>query len=122
MNLADNPKVTYALIKLEDLLNEHRESPHPDFSHITSHKDQVLACYQPIFSARHLPDLTKAEFESFLLIRNNNHWESLHRVGKFMTEDLALLREALSTLVDESRTVRERLNALRPERKTVKKG
>ena len=115
MNLSENPKVTYALIKLEDLLNEQREDPHPDFTHITSHKDQVLAYYQPIFSRRHIPDLTKAEFESFLLFRNNNHWDSLHRVGKFMTEDMSLLREALSTLVDESRPVRERLNELRPE-------
>jgi hypothetical protein len=116
MSLADNPKVTYALIKLEDLLNEQRENPHPDFAHITSHKDQVLAYYQPIFSARHIPDLTKAEFESFLLFRNNNHWDSLHRVGKYMTEDMGLLREALATLVEESRPVRDRLNELRPER------
>ena len=116
MNLADNPKVTYALIKLEDLLNEQRENPHPDFEHITSYKSQVLAYYQPIFSARHIPGLTKAEFESFLLFRNNHHWDSLHRVGKFMTEDMKLLREALAILVDESRPVRDRLNELRPER------
>ena len=116
MTLAENPKVTYALIKLEDLLNEQRENPHPDFAHITSHKDQVLAYYQPIFSTRHIPDMTKAEFESFLLFRNNNHWDSLHRVGKFMTKDMDLLREALATLVDEERPVRERLNELRPER------
>jgi hypothetical protein len=43
MPLANNPKVTYALIKLEDLLEEQRENPHPDFAHITSHKDRVLA-------------------------------------------------------------------------------
>lgn len=116
MQLADNPKVTYALIKLEDLLEEQRENPHPDFAHITNHKEQVLTRYQPIFSASHIPELTKAEFESFLLCRNNNHWDSLHRVGKFMTQNMNLLREALATLVDESRPVRERLNELRPER------
>ena len=113
---SDNPRVTYALYKLEDLLNQQRENPHPDFAHITNHKDQVLAYYQPIFSASHIPELTKTEFESFLLFRNNNHWDSLHRVGKFMTEDMDLLREALSTLVDESRPIRDRLNELRPER------
>lgn len=115
-SLAQNPKVTFALIKLEDLLNEQREDPHPDFAHITSHKDEALARYQPVFSASHIPDLSKAEFESFLLIKNNHHWDSLHRVGKYMTEDMDLLREALATLVDESRPVRERLNELRPER------
>jgi hypothetical protein len=113
---ADNPKVNYALYKLENLLDEQRENPHPDFAHITTHKDVALARYQPVFSASHIPELTKAEFESFLLFKNNNHWDSLHRVGKFMTEDMDLLREALATLVDESRPVRDRLNKLRPER------
>jgi hypothetical protein len=116
MHLADNPKVTYALIKLEDLLNEQRESPHPDFAHITKRKDEVLARYQPVFSPNHISDITKTEFESFLLFRNNHHWDSLHRVGKFMTEDIKLLREALATLVDEHRPVHDRLNELRPER------
>lgn len=115
-SLSDNPKVTYALYKLEDLLNEQRTDPHPDFAHITAHKDEVLARFQPVFSPGHISDLTKAEFESFLLFKNNHHWDSLHRVGKFMTEDMDLLREALATLVDENRPVRDRLNELRPER------
>lgn len=113
---AENPKVTFALIKLEDLLNAQRENPHPEFIDITTHKDIVLARYQPVFSDRHLSELTKAEFESFLLFKNNHHWDSLHRVRKFMTEDMDLLREALTLLVDESRPVRDRLNELRPER------
>ena len=116
MLLSGNPKITFALIKLEDLLNEQRESPHPDFTDITTHKDAVLTRYQPVFSPSHIPALTKAEFESFLLFRNNHHWDSLHRVRTFMTEDMDLLREALATLVDEKRPVRDRLNDLRPER------
>src|SRR5215217_2283901 len=109
MNLTDNPKVTYALIKLEDLLNEQRENPHPDFDNITSHKDVVLAHFQPIFSTSHLRILTRSEFESFLLFKNNHHWTSMNRVGKYMVEDMDLLREALTILVDETRPVRERL-------------
>lgn len=115
MYLTDNPKVTYALIKLEDLLNEQLENPDDDFAEITSHKEEALARYQPIFSASHIPELSQAEFESFLLIKNNHHWDSLHHVGKYMTEDMNLLREALITLIDESRPVRNRLNELRPE-------
>jgi len=115
-SLVDNPKITYALIKLEDVLNEQRENPHPDFTDITTHKDVVLARYQPVFSASHIPELTKAEFESFLLFKNNHHWTNMNRVGKFIVEDMDLLREALIILVDESRPVRDRLNELRPER------
>ena len=113
---AQNPKITFALYKLEDLLNQQRENPHPDYDHITSHKSEVLASYQPIFEEDHIAKLTRAEFESFLLFRNNYHWDSLHRVGKFMTEDMDLLREALSILLDEGRPVQDRLNELRPER------
>jgi len=116
MNLTDNPKVTYALIKLEDLLNEERENPHPDFINITTHKDVVLERFQPVFSASHLCELTRAEFESFLLFKNNHHWTNMNRVGKYMVENMDLLREALTILVDETRPVRERLNELRPER------
>ncbi len=115
-SLSNNPKVTYALYKLEDLLNEQRENPHPDFTDITTHKDMVLARYQPMFSAEHIPQLTQADFKSFLLFKNNHHWTSMNRVGKFMVEDMGLLREALTILVDESRPVRDRLNELRPER------
>jgi len=113
---ADDPKVTFALYKLEGELNNQRENPHPDFTDITTHKDVVLARYQPMFSASHLPELTKADFESFLLFKNNHHWTNMNRVEKFMTEDMGLLRQALLILVDESRPVRERLNELRPER------
>ena len=116
MQLADNPKVTYALIKLEDLLNEQRETPHPDFVNITTHKNLVLARYQPVFSAGRLSELTRADFESFLLFKNNHHWTSMNRVGKYMVEDMDLLREALTILVDETKPVRDRLNELRPER------
>lgn len=115
-DFSQDPRMTFALIKLEDLLKEQREAPHPDFTDITTHRDAVLKRYQFVFSTSHLPRLTRAEFESFLLFRNNHHWDSLHRVGKYMVEDMDLLREALAILIDESRPVGERLNELRPER------
>lgn len=115
-DFSTDPKMTFALIRLEDVLNEQHLNPHPDFKDITDHKHAVLAHYQPLFAPAHLATLTKADFESFLLYRNNHHWDSLHRVGKFMTEDMDLLRKALLILVDETRPIDERLNALRPER------
>jgi hypothetical protein len=116
MHLSDNPKVTYALYKLEDLLTGQRENPHPDFAHITSHKDEVLSRYQPIFSAIHIPSLKEEDFRSFLLYKNNHHWTNMERVGPRIVEDMNLLREALLILVDESRPVRDRLNEVRPSR------
>lgn len=113
---SENPRITFAIYKLEDVLQVQTETPDPDFKDITSHKDEVLERYRPVFSLDHLPELSKAEFDSFLLFRNNHHWDSLHRVRKFMTEDMDLLRTALTILVDESRPIQDRLNELRPER------
>lgn len=114
--LANDPKVTYAIIKLEDELNSQRENPDFDFTYITSHKNVTLQNYQPVFSSAHLPYLTKVEFESFLLYRNNHHWDSLHRVGSNITADLDLLKNALAILLDENLPIADRLNELRPER------
>lgn len=114
--LSEDPRISFALYKLEDELTAQRENPHPDFTDITTHKDAVLAHYQPVFSASHLPYLSRVEFESFLLFKNNHHWTQMNRVGKYMVEDMDLLRQALAILIDETRPVRERLNELRPER------
>ena len=113
---ANDPKTTYALYKLEDELNAQRLHPHPDWTDITTHKDVVLARYQPAFSPNRIGQLTKAEFESFLQFKNNHHWTQLNRVEKFMTEDMDALHGALGLLVEERIPVRERLNQLRPER------
>lgn len=110
----DNPKVTFALYQLEDELMRQKDDPHPDFVHIVEHRDQVLERFQPIFLPRHIPNLTRDEFESFLYFENNHHWTGLHRVKKFMTRDMSLLRRAIAILLDEGRPVRERLNQLRP--------
>lgn len=112
----DDPKVAYALFMLQDLLELQQENPDADFFDIISHRDQVLARYQPIFHPSNIPHLTKNDFESFLLYKNNHHWSSLHRVRKFITSDMPRLREALTILLDERRPVRERLNQIRPER------
>lgn len=116
MSLSDDPKITFALYKLEDLLVEQRQTPHPDFADIVSHKVSVLARYQPVFSCENVGGISREEFKSFLLIKNNHHWNNLHRVGKHIVEDMDLLREALTILLDETHPIQERLNTLRPER------
>lgn len=115
-SVPDDPRLTYAVFKLQDLLDIQKIDPDPDYLDITTHEDQVLAHYQPIFDPEHISNLTRAEFESFLYYKNNHHWDSLHRVKKPMTADMSLLREALAILLDESRPIRERINEIRPER------
>ncbi|NQT19784.1 MAG: DUF1016 family protein [Planctomycetes bacterium] len=93
------------------------DSPNPlcrQAAEIRDAKDQVLSRYQPAFSTEHIGNLAADEFRSFLLFRNNHHWDSIHRQGGLMTSNMEKLREALAWLVDESRSLRERLDALRP--------
>ncbi len=112
----EDPKITFAVIKLQDLLAAQSEDADPDFAYIVPRKKNTLDCYQPVFNPNHLPKLGKEEFEFFLLFRNNHHWDSLQRVETFITEDMGLLREALGILLDETRPIQERLNEIRPER------
>ncbi len=115
-NLPDDPKLSYAVIRLSDALETQKSNPNPDFTDITSHKEEVLARYQPLFHPASVKNLSKDVFLSFLLYKNNHHWDSLHRVGKYMTEDMDLLRDAITILLDEKRPIRDRLNEIRPER------
>ena len=115
-DLSFDPLIKFALYKLEGELNNQRETPDPDFSDITSHQTEVLKRYQPIFSLSTIPSLGKEEFESFLVYKNNHHWDGLQRIKGRITRDMDLLREALSILLDESRPIEKRLNELRPEK------
>lgn len=114
--LPDDPRMTYAVIKLQDVLEEQDLDPDPDYTDIVSHRDEVLKRYQAIFNPERIRLLSKKEFEDFLLYKNNHHWSDLHRVRKHMTADMVLLRDAITLLLDETIPVRERLNQIRPER------
>lgn len=113
---SSNPKITYATIKIQDILDKQVSSPDADFENITKRRDITLKKYQQVFSPTRISLLTKTEFTDFLLYRNNNHWDSLHRVGKYMVEDMELLREALTILLNEAIPIEDRINQLRPER------
>ncbi|MBN1509227.1 MAG: DUF91 domain-containing protein [Sedimentisphaerales bacterium] len=77
-------------------------------------KASVLEKYQPVFASENLDGLTAEMFRSFLLFRNNKHWDSIHRQGGWMTADMAKLQEALKVLLDEGLDIKTRLNRLRP--------
>ena len=52
-----------ALRKLQFILDEQRNNPDTDFLDITTHREEVLDRFQPIFQPSHIPDLTAEEFE-----------------------------------------------------------
>lgn len=74
----------------------------------------VLARFQPVFSADNLAKLTKEDFQSFLVPRNNLHWSGLHRKGPEICRDMSRLRAGLVVLLGESRPIAQRLNDLQP--------
>ena len=77
---------------------------------IVEPRDAVLARYQPVFSHEHVSEISMDEFRSFLLLENNHHWSGLHRQGPRMCADENKLRNALEILVDETRSVADRLD------------
>jgi hypothetical protein len=111
-----DPKITYAAIKLQDTIENLAAKPDDDFDFISVNREETLEFYASVFSPQHIPDLSEREFTDFLLYKNNHHWTNLHRVGKFMVQDMELLREALLILLDESIPIEDRINQLRPER------
>jgi len=78
------------------------------------HEKEVITKYGNIFNPKNLNDLTKEEFKSFLLFKNNKHWENIHRQGNIITKDMDRLRKALKILLDENKDIRERLDFLFP--------
>ncbi len=75
----------------------------------------MLAHFGSLFRPDNLSRLTREEFKSFLLIKNNKHWEGIHRQGNMVTKDMPRLREALGILLDETRPIKERLEVLFPK-------
>lgn len=78
---------------------------------------EVIDKYGYMFHPHNLDVLTKDDFKSFLLIKNNKHWEGIHRQGNMITQDMDKLRKALKILLDESKPLKERLDVLFPKNK-----
>ncbi len=80
------------------------------YQEIIQSRDAVLARFQPVFSSDHLPQLDEAEVKAFLRMENNKHWSGLHRQGNRICADMAVLRRALDTLLDETQPLPQRLD------------
>jgi len=80
-------------------------------------EDEVIDKYGSMFNPNKLDSLTKEDFKSFLLIKNNKHWEGIHRQGNMITQDMGKLKKALKILLNEEVPIEERLNILIPKNK-----
>ncbi|MBA7521717.1 Endonuclease NucS [subsurface metagenome] len=78
---------------------------------------EVIEKYGSVFNPNKLDSLTKEGFKSFLLIKNNKHWEGIHRQGNMITQDMGKLKKALKILLNEELPIEERLNILIPKNK-----
>jgi len=77
-------------------------------------EQEVTQYFGVIFSEKGIRTLTKQDMTGFLSFRQNKRWREISKED--VTADMERLRAALLTLVDESRPVAERLNALEPGR------
>src|SRR6266545_840597 len=75
---------------------------------IIENRDAVLSRYQPIFGLENIPNLSEEDFHSFLYFENNRHWSGLYRKGLALCEDMGLLRETLSILLNPELPLSER--------------
>ncbi len=75
---------------------------------------EVTQYFGVIFSAKGIATLTKQDMTGFMSFAQNKRWREISKEN--VTADMDRLRAALLVLVDESRPLAERLNALEPGR------
>lgn len=80
----------------------------PDINDIVSKRDEVLKRFGPIF--RDPARLSQQDYLDFLSFKHNHHWTGLERLGRPAAKDMGILREAIATLVDETKPLPQRFD------------
>lgn len=75
---------------------------------------EVTDYFKVIFSPKGVATLTKQDMTGFLSYRQNHRWKEISRDD--VTADMDNLRAALAVVLDETRPLAERLNAVDPGR------
>jgi len=83
---------------------------------------KVIGKYGKMFDPQNLDNLTKEDFKSFLLLKNNLHWEGIQRQGNIITADMQKLRNTLTVLLDENLPLRNRLAKILDKNESKIKG
>jgi hypothetical protein len=97
----------------ESKIAELRETT-PNVLAMRLQEQEVCGYWSVIFTSRGIATLTKQDMTGFLSYRQNKRWREISKED--VTTDMDALREALAVLIDESRPIAERLNALEPGR------
>jgi len=77
----------------------------------------VIEKYGMIFHPSNLEKLSADVFKSFLLYTYNRHWDGIHRQGNWITSNMTELKSTLRLLLDESKPIKQRLEAIMPKNK-----
>ncbi len=76
----------------------------------------AMEYYGRYFSPQNLSSVTQEGFRDFLLLKNNKHWSGIHRQPQIY-ENMDRLRMCLEILLDESKSLEQRLDAIAPRGK-----
>jgi len=115
-----HPVILYKINEVKKMnLQEAIRDTKKEFENIErkNEENEVIDKYGSMFIPNKIDSLTKEDFKSFLLIKNNKHWEGIHRQGNMITQDMDKLKKALKILLNEERPIEERLNILFPKNK-----
>jgi hypothetical protein len=77
-------------------------------------EQEVCASWGVIFSPKGIASLTKQDMTGFLRFEQNRRWKDISKEN--VTEDMEKLRTALTILIDETKPISVRLNAIDPGR------
>ncbi len=86
----------------------------PNVMQLRLQEQEICAYWGVIFSAKGIATLTKQDMTGFMSYQQNKRWREISQEN--VTANMDQLRAALSCLVDESRSIAERLNDLEPGR------
>jgi endonuclease NucS-like protein len=75
--------------------------------------EKVRAKYGPMFTSAGIAALDPERFRAFLTYEENQHWSGIHRWSGKLTSNLPLLKTALSTLQDETKSISWRIDEAR---------
>ncbi|OQB05853.1 MAG: hypothetical protein BWY19_00737 [bacterium ADurb.Bin212] len=75
---------------------------------------EVIEKYGQLFNPSNLDNLTVEDFKGFLLMKNNRHWDGIHRQNNLITQDMPRLISVLKLLLDETQDISVRLNKIFP--------
>lgn len=79
---------------------------------IVEAKDNVLARYSPAFQPGAIETIDEDVLRSFLYFENNQHWTGLNRQVNRVCADMDITRAALGDLVDETKPIETRMEAV----------